>query len=175
MSIENLKDSLPEYAKDLKLNLSSLLTTSDLTEQQLWGSILAAALASRNANVIKVINEECKQHLNEAALNAVKAAAAIMAMNNIYYRFTHLASNKEYSTMPAGLRMNILANHGVDKADFEMWSLVVSAINGCSACMDAHEKQLLKHGLSISSVQDAVRVASIVHAVAVTLENAESL
>lgn len=175
MSIENLKDSLPDYAKDLKLNLSSLLTNTDLTEQQLWGSLLAAALASRNETVIKAIHTESQQHLNETALNAVKAAAAIMAMNNIYYRFTHLASNKEYSKMPAGLRMNVLANHGVDKADFEMWSLVVSAINGCSACMDAHEQQLLKHGLNISSVQASVRVAAIIHAVAVTLETNAAL
>ncbi len=175
MSIESLKEALPDYAKDLKLNLSSLLNTTDLNEQQLWGSFLSAAIASRNSTVIKSIAEEAKQHLSPEADQAAKAAAAIMGMNNIYYRFIHLASNKEYGKLPAGLRMNILANPGVDKSDFELWSLVVSAINGCGMCIDSHEKQLLTHNMSVASIQAAVRIASVVHAVSVTLNAEQAL
>lgn len=175
MSIENLKDQLPEYAKDLKLNLSSILNTQDLTEQQLWGALLAAALASRTPAVITAIAAEAKQHLSVEAAQAAKAAAAIMAMNNIYYRFVHLASNKEYAKLQAGLRMNIIGNPGVDKIDFEIWSLVVSAVNGCGMCIDAHEKQLLKNGMSMASIQAAVRIAAVIHAVALTLEGEEVL
>jgi alkyl hydroperoxide reductase subunit D len=175
MSIENLKDQLPEYAKDLKLNLSSLLNNTDLNEQQLWGALLAAAIASQHATVMKAIATEAQQHLSPEALQAAKAAAAIMAMNNIYYRFVHLASNKEYGKLQAGLRMNIIGNPGVDKTDFELWSLVVSAVNGCGMCIDSHEKQLLKNGVNMASIQAAVRIASVVHAVAVTIASEEML
>ena len=93
-----------------------------------------------------------------------------MAMNNVYYRFTHLASDPQYATMPAKLRMNVLAKPGVDRADFELWSVAVSAINGCGACIDSHEKVLRKSGVSAETIQAAVRIASVVHAVAVTLD-----
>ncbi len=78
-----------------------------------------------------------------------------MGMNNVYYRFVHLASNKQYGTLPAKLRMNIIANPGVDKTDFELWSLAVSAINGCGMCIDAHEAVLLKAGMPVEQIQTA--------------------
>ena len=84
--------------------------------------------------------------LSDAAQSAAKAAAAIMGMNNVYYRALHLMRNQEYRTLPARLRMNILANPGVDKTDFELWSLTVSAVNGCGLCLDAHEAELKKRG-----------------------------
>jgi alkyl hydroperoxide reductase subunit D len=93
-----------------------------------------------------------------------------MAMNNIYYRFTHLASDPDYATMPARLRMNVIANPGVEKADFELWSLAVSAINGCGKCIDAHDQVLRKAGVSREAVQQAVRIAAVIHAVAATLD-----
>lgn len=172
MSIESLKQQLPEYAKDLKLNLSSLVTAdATMTEQQLWGTLLASALASRCGAVIQAISEEASSHLDEAAVNAAKAAAAIMAMNNIYYRFVHLSSDKQYQTMPARLRMNVIAKPGVDKVDFELWSLAVSAINGCGMCIDSHAKELLSKGVSAETVQHAVRVASIIHAISATIDS----
>ena len=170
MSLEQLKASLPEYAKDLKLNLGSVMTTSDLSEQQIWGAALASAIASRNTAVTATIEGETRGRLSETALRAAKAAAAIMGMNNVYYRFTHLASNKEYRSMPARLRMNALANPGVEKLDFELWSLAVSAVNGCGMCIEAHGREVLAKGASKQAVQDVVRVASVIHAVAVTLE-----
>ena len=118
MSIDTLKSAIPDYAKDLKLNLSSLATDESLNEQQLWGSFLASAIASRNDVVIKAISEEAAGYLSAVAFDAAKAAAAIMGMNNIYYRFVHLSSNKAYQTMQAKLRMNIIGNPGVDKVDF---------------------------------------------------------
>lgn len=170
MSIESLKNALPEYAKDIKLNLSSLAGDETLSAQQLWGCFLASALASRNPVVIRAIAPVAKENLSEAAYNAAQAAAAVMAQNNVYYRFVHLASAKDYKTLPAKLRMNVMANPGVEKADFELWSLAVSAINGCGMCIDSHEAELRKHGLSTEQVQTAVRVASTVHAAACVLD-----
>lgn len=170
MSIESLKAALPDYAKDLKLNLSGIASTAGLTPQQLWGTALASAIASRNGEVLRAVAAEAAPHLSEAAVNAAKAAAAVMAMNNIYYRFTHLVSNKDYTTMPARLRMNVIANPGVEKLDFELWSLAVSAINGCGACVDSHERELLAKGGNKEMVQNAARIAAIIHAVAATLE-----
>ncbi len=175
MTLDTLRDALPDYAKDLKLNLSSLLNDNVLTEQQRWGTLVATALASRNGALIAAISGEAAQHLTPAALTAAKAAASIMAMNNIYYRFTHLASDPDYATMPARLRMNVIANPGVDRADFELWSLAVSAINGCGKCIDAHDQVLRKAGVSREAVQQAVRIASVIHAVAATLDGEQSL
>jgi lipoyl-dependent peroxiredoxin subunit D len=109
---------------------------------------------------------DAAQHLEPAALNGAKAAAAVMGMNNIYYRFVHLSANKDYATMPARLRMNIIGNPGVDKIDFELWSLAVSAINGCGMCIESHERVLLQHGVKSETIQSAVRIAAVMKAVA---------
>jgi alkyl hydroperoxide reductase subunit D len=170
MSIEILKQQLPEYARDLKLNLSSLAVEPGLSEQQRAGAFVVSALASRNPVVTEAIIAEFAPKLTPEALTAAKAAAAIMAMNNIYYRFTHLASSPDYRTLPAKLRMNVMAKPGVDKADFELWSLAVSAINGCGMCIDSHEKVLREHGITAEQIQAAVRIAAVVHAVAATLD-----
>ena len=98
-----------------------------------------------------------------------------MAMNNIYYRFVHLVHAADYKTLPARLRMTAMAKPGVDKVDFELWSLVVSAINGCGMCLEAHEKVCREHGLSAEQIQAAVRIAATVHAVARTLAAEEVL
>lgn len=173
MSIDTLKNLLPEYAKDLKLNLSALANEEILDAQKLWGTFVASAFGARNKTVIDLIVEEAKGHLSPEAMSAAKAAAAIMGMNNIYYRFAHLAANKDYLTMPAGLRMNVIGNPGVDKADFELWALAVSAINGCGMCIDAHEAALRKDGLSTAQIQAAARIAAVVHAVAAVLDGEE--
>jgi lipoyl-dependent peroxiredoxin subunit D len=173
MSIEALKDRLPEYAKDLKLNLSSLAAEASLNDQQRAGCFIACALASRNAETSHAIFSEFAPKLSPEALTAARAAAAIMSMNNIYYRFIHLASSPDYKTLPARLRMNVIGKPGVDKADFELWSLAVSAINGCGMCIDSHEKVLRDAGLTAEQIQTAVRIAAVVHAVACTIEGEE--
>jgi alkyl hydroperoxide reductase subunit D len=170
MTIEALKDALPDYARDLKLNLSSLAQEGLLNEQQRAGTFLACALASRNQAVTAAVMASFAPKLSPEALAAAKSAAAIMAMNNIYYRFTHLASAADYKTMPARLRMNVIGKPGVDKADFELWCLAVSAINGCGVCIDSHEKILREAGLSAEQIQAAVRIAAVVHAIAATLD-----
>ncbi len=175
MFVDGLKAALPDYAKDLKLNLGSVLTAPGLTPQQIWGTALAAAIASRNAAVVAAVAADGAAHLSPAAAAAAKTAAAIMGMNNIYYRFVHLASAPDYGTMPARLRMNALANPGVDKLDFELWSLAVSAINGCGMCIDSHEQQLVQGGMTREAIQNAVRIASVIHAVAVTLDAEDAL
>lgn len=174
MSVENLKNQIPDYAKDIRLNLSSLAGDETLNAQQLWGTFLVSALATRQTQVIAEIGAEAARNLSPEALNAARAAAAIMAMNNIYYRFVHLAKNNEYATLPAKLRMNALASPGVDKLDFELWSLAVSAINGCGMCIDSHEAGLKKHGATTEQIQTAVRIASVVHAAAAVLDAQES-
>ncbi len=174
MSIEHLKTRLPDYAKDLKLNLGSLATEPVLTVQQRAGTFIVAALASRNAEVTAALTAEFAPHLSAEALTAAKAAAAIMGMNNIYYRFTHLVGG-DYPKLPAKLRMNVMAKPGVDKADFELWSLAVSAVNGCGMCMESHEKVVRHGGLSSEQVQAAVRIAAVVHAVAATLDGEAAL
>ncbi|HUF19355.1 MAG TPA: carboxymuconolactone decarboxylase family protein, partial [Burkholderiales bacterium] len=148
MTIQTLKDRLPDYARDIKLNLGSLAAETVLTEQQKAGTFIVSAIASRNPEVIAATDAEFGHKLEPAALNAAKAAAAIMAMNNIYYRFLHLAENDEYSKLPAKLRMNAIANPGTSRTDFELWSLAVSAVNGCGKCVTAHEKVRRDGGIS---------------------------
>ncbi|HEY1723212.1 MAG TPA: carboxymuconolactone decarboxylase family protein [Magnetospirillaceae bacterium] len=175
MSIDALKDRLPDYAKDLKLNLSSLASEATLTEQQRAGTFIASALASRNAATTEAIMAAFGPQLSPDALTAAKAAAAIMGMNNIYYRFVHLASAPDYKTLPAKLRMNVIGKPGVEKADFELWSLAVSAVNGCGMCIDSHEKVLREAGVSTEAIQAAVRIAATVHAVAAVIDGEEAL
>lgn len=173
--IDALRDALPDYAKDQKLNLSSLASDTVLTPQQRFGTLLASALAARNPTVIAHVAAEAAQHLSPEAQEAAKAAASIMAMNNIYYRFVHLVGASDYKTLPAKLRMNAMAKPGVEKADFELWSLAVSAVNGCGMCLEAHEHELRKAGLGAEQIQAAVRIAAIVHAIAATLEGEQAL
>ncbi|MGK5550556.1 alkyl hydroperoxide reductase [Actinomadura kijaniata] len=175
MSVDALKSSLPDYAKDTKLNLGSVTSTSQLTEQQLWGTVLASALASRNPVVIRELAEEAGDYLSAEAFDAAKGAASIMAMNNVYYRSMHLLSDETYETLRAGLRMNIIGKPGVEKVDFELWCLAVSAINGCGKCLDAHEKVLRDAGMPREQIQEAIKIASVVHAAALTLEGEAAL
>jgi alkyl hydroperoxide reductase subunit D len=175
MSIDRLKSSIPDYAKDIRLNLGSIVADETLSAQQLWGALFASALATGEPTVIAAIGAEATAKLSPEALTAAKSAAAIMAMNNVYYRFLHLTPNAEYKTLPAKLRMNVLANPGVLKVDFELWSLAVSAVNGCGLCIEAHEDELRKGGLTAIQVQTAVRVAAIVHAVAAVIAGEAAL
>ncbi|MBV8438384.1 MAG: carboxymuconolactone decarboxylase family protein [Silvibacterium sp.] len=171
MSVDALIESLPNYAKDLKLNYSSLIRQStELTPQQLWGTVVASALATRNPGLTEAVLAEAANHLTPQALEAAKAAAAVMGMNNVYYRFLHLTSNEKYATLPARLRMNVMRTHGVDHIDFELWALAVSAINGCGKCVDSHEKVVREKGTGEETILAIVRVASIIHAIGVVLD-----
>jgi len=173
MTLSEIKSTIPDYAKDLRLNLDAVLSemgASGLSAKQIGLVALASAIASRHEPLVAAIAAEAAKHASAQELNGARTAAAIMAMNNVYYRFTHLVGEPEYQTLRAGLRMNAMANPGCDKLDFELCSLAVSAINGCGMCMDSHEKTLRKHDLPAQAVQSAARIAAVVHAVAVTLE-----
>ncbi|OPC82563.1 alkyl hydroperoxide reductase [Embleya scabrispora] len=171
MGLDVLKAALPEYAKDLKLNLGSVVGNSKLQEQTLWGTVLVSAIATRSPKVLAELEPEAKSRLSEEAYNAAKAAAAVMAMNNVYYRSMHLIGDPEYGNLRAGLRMNIMANPGAPKADFELWSLAVSAINGCGRCLESHEQVLRKENMPRETIQEAIKIAAVIHAVGVTLES----
>ena len=167
MSLDALRETLPAYAKDLSLNLSSLAAETGLSEQQKWGCFVAAAYAVGSGPVIKAVTASATEAgLPAEALEAAKGAAAIMAMNNVYYRALHIMKGgEEYRTVPARLRMTLIGNPGVEKVDFELWSMAVSAVNGCGMCMDAHEAELKKHGFSTVQIQAALRIAAVVNAV----------
>jgi alkyl hydroperoxide reductase subunit D len=173
MTVDTIRDQLPDYARDLKLNLGTVLTPQGapgLTESQIASIALATAIAARNPQLVRAIENWAEPHLDAAHLQAARAAAAIMGMNNIYYRFLHLVEDAEYQTMPARLRMNVIGNPGIDKLEFELLSLAVSAVNGCGMCVTSHERKLREGGTSREAIQSAVRIASVVHAVAGVLE-----
>lgn len=168
MSLDALREALPDYARDQRLNLSSLAGEPALSGQQRAGTFIACALATGHAPTIRAMLGEFGPQLPPEALGAAKAAASIMAMNNIYYRFVHMVGG-DYRTMPAKLRMSVIGRPGVDKLDFELWCLAVSAINGCGMCVESHVRAVREGGMSAEQVQAAVRIASVVHATAVTL------
>ena len=177
MTLNELKAQLPDYAKDLRLNLDTVLAETGapgLSQKQIAIIALASAIASRHAPLTSAMTALVTPQLSEQEANGARAAAAIMAMNNIYYRFVHLVGDSEYGTLRAGLRMNVMANPGCDKIDFELASIAVSAVNGCGMCLESHEKTLRKHEVPALTIQSAVRIASVIHAVAVTLEQASA-
>ena len=178
MSVADLRSKLPEYAKDLKLNLDSVLSEAGapgLNMAQIAMVALGAAYASRFKPLTEAIAAFAAEHATGEQLTAAKGSAAIMGMNNIYYRFQHLVSHPEYETIPAKLRMNVIgAYKGDAKNDFELVSLAVSAVNGCGLCVTSHEKKLRAHEVSREAIQSAVRIASVLHAVAVVLEQADA-
>jgi alkyl hydroperoxide reductase subunit D len=176
-SLEQLRAALPDFARDLKLNLGSVLSPEGapgLSERQIWAVALASAIAARNGEFTRAVEAAARAHLDEAHLTAARTAAAIMAMNNVYYRFLHLVGDPEYPHLPARLRMNALVSPGIERRDFELLALAVSAINACGLCISSHEKKL-REGLDRQAIQSAVRIASVIHAVAGVLEYTHSL
>jgi alkyl hydroperoxide reductase subunit D len=174
MNIDTIKECLPDSAKDLRINLGNVLKAESLTPAQAYGAALASALASRSPDLVEAFRMAASEHLDASGLAAVESASALMAMNNIYYRFTHLVSDSEFGTMPARLRMQAMSNHGASSVDFELWSIAVSAINGCGKCLDSHVAKAIGDAVTKVMVQDVVRIASVVFAVAVTLDSAKA-
>jgi alkyl hydroperoxide reductase subunit D len=171
--MDTLRDRIPEYARDLRLNIATVLTPQGapgLSEPQLWMTALATAIAARNAELARLVEAAASARLQPAEVEAARAAAAIMGMNNVYYRFLHLVEDEEYAKLPARLRMNVIGSPGIARADFELVSLAVSAVNGCGKCVTAHERVLRQHEVSREAVQSAVRIASVIHAIASVLD-----
>jgi alkyl hydroperoxide reductase subunit D len=170
--IKNLTSSFPDAAKDLKLNLQSVLSdgSGSLSDKQRFGVALACSFAARNDDLKSAILADAENVLDDAWIDDAKAAAALMAMNNVYYRFRHMIGKSEYSAMPPRLRMSRIASPQTSKLDFELFCLAVSSINGCEMCVRSHEKSLLELGANEVQVHDAVRIAAVVFAAAVSLE-----
>jgi alkyl hydroperoxide reductase subunit D len=172
-TLEEVRNLIPEPARDLKLNLQAVLAESTLTPAQRWGVAVASAVASRNATLRRAILDAARREVTPAVIDDAVAAASLMAMNNVYYRFRHLVANTSYQERPARLRMNRMVKPAGSQVDFELYSLAVSAINGCGTCLDAHEKVVLNGGLTENHVHDAVRIAATIHGAAVALDLAE--
>lgn len=170
MNFEQFLDAIPEYAKDMRLNLSTLVKQAELTEEQVWGVVAACAIASRNATVTKVLLAEAAAHLAPEALHSAKCAAAVMGMNNVYYRFQHLMEGEKYKTIPARLRMQAIRMHGGDPVNFELYCTAVSAINNCQACLGSHEHVLREKGVTEETIVAAVRLASVIHSLAAVFD-----
>ena len=171
VATEAVRQTLPEAAKDIRLNLQAVLQGGPLTPAQRWGTAIAAALAARSPRLRDALLAEARREVDEAVIEDARAAAAVMAMNNVYYRFRHMVGKPGYSQMPPRLRMQRIAQPATSKLDFELFCLAVSAINACEACVKAHEKVVVEGGLTEEHVHDAVRIAAVVHAAAVGLES----
>lgn len=176
MSIDTLRASLPEFAKDVKINLGNVLDPErvGLSRAQLLLIALASAYATKCPEVVQALEGEvgsaiAEGVMTEAAIEASRSAATIMAMNNIYYRFIHLLNDAEYSKLPAGLRMQCIANPGVSKIDFELMSLAVSAITGCGMCIESHVKHLQEAGVAPVDIQASIKVAAVVNSASTAL------
>jgi lipoyl-dependent peroxiredoxin subunit D len=163
-SLEAFRDSLGDFAKDVRVNLSSIMTpegAADLTQEQIDLIALSSAYATRCLKLIDAVQAEVSVRLSEGQITAAKIASTMMAMNNVYYRFTHLVSDESVTKLPTKLRMMSLSSHGIPKVDFELCSLAVSAINGCGMCMESHVHEVLKHGITPVGVQSSIRIAAV--------------
>lgn len=169
-ALDVLRDSIPEPARDIKLNLQTVLQPGSLTPAQRWGVAIASAVAARNQSLRDAVLADARTEVGEDVIDDALAAAALMAMNNVYYRFRHLVGKPSYSQMPARLRMQRIAKLATNKADFELFCLAVSAINACEMCIRSHEEVVRAGGLSEEQVHDAVRIAATINAAAVALE-----
>ena len=166
MSLKQFAETLPDYAKDIRLNLGSILSDQLMGEERKLALLLSCAHGSGYKPLVEAAEAEVAGKLSDQVAYAARGAAALMAMNNVYYRFVHLTSNPEYGTMPARLRMNFIGSHGIAKEDFELFSLAVSAINGCGMCIDSHERVLQQHNVKSETIQAAARIGAVMKALA---------
>ena len=166
-ALQSLRESLPDEARDIRLNLDAVMDAPSLSPQQRWTVAVACALATGSPELASAVQEQALLAASREAAEDGRAAAILMAMNNTYYRFKHVAGKPAYEAMPARLRMNRLGRPATDKATFELACLAVSAINGCAACVTAHEGAVIAAGLTEEAVHDAVRIGSTLRAAAV--------
>jgi len=170
MSIDALKAKIPDYAKVIKLNLTSLLEAAEpvqLNRLQIAQLALAAAYATGQITVIQALEAFAKQQgMQDEGKNAIKAAASLMSMNNIYYRSIHFINYEKYKKLPANLRMHMLQRHGIDQRDFELYCVVLSAINGCERCLASHVVALEKAGVGTAEIHYSLRLAGVIKGLA---------
>ena len=167
--LDELRAAIPEPAKDIRLNLAAVMEGGSLAPAQRWLIAAAAAFAARNPRLAEAVAGDAGQAAGAGVVDDARAAAALMAMNNVYYRFRHQVGKPSYAEKPPRLRMNRLARPAGTRADFELACLAVSAINGCESCVRAHERAVIEGGLTEEQVHDAVRIAATVAAAATAL------
>ena len=169
-AVETLRDLMPEHARDIKLNVQAVMQSESLTAAQRWGVAIASAVAARSPRLRDALLEDARANaVEETVIDDALAAASLMAMNNVFYRFRHMVAKESYTQKPARLRMQRIAKPATNKADFELFCLAVSAINGCEMCIRSHEEAVIAGGISEDQVHDAVRIAATTNAAGVTL------
>lgn len=169
-SLEDLRQSLPEPAKDLKLNLQTVLRGESLGAEQALGCALASALFIREADVAAALLEEMQgKGVDAALIDDAKAAASIMAMNTTYYRTQHLLEDDVFTKSPAKLRMNRMMSPASSKLNFELFSMSCAALSGCQMCLKSHQQSLKQHDATDDNVHDSVRIAAVINGVATGL------
>lgn len=162
--VEDIKNSIPDTAKDIKLNLDSVINRSGLDEVDAHACALAAAIASANGELAYEIQHNGPLR-GTVEREAAKTAAALMGMNNIYYPFVEMTGDEELKRSPSGLRMNAYATHGgVDKKKFEMYALAASIVGKCHFCVKSHYDVLKKEGMTTQQLQAVGRIAAVVGA-----------
>ncbi|MBX3021418.1 MAG: carboxymuconolactone decarboxylase family protein [Bdellovibrionales bacterium] len=167
MKLAEVKELIPDYGRDIKLNLEAVLSAEGaqgLTPPQIWGVALASAYALKSQDLVRMALDAGADALNDDIRNASKGAATIMAMNNVYYRSQHLMGDAELKALPARLRMNIIGKPGIEKADFELMCFAISALAGCGQCLTAHLQELRKAGISNEGIQASLKIASVLNA-----------
>jgi alkyl hydroperoxide reductase subunit D len=168
---DKLRDVFPDAARDIKINLQNVLQPATLNLEQTWGVAVACAWAARNRQLTDALVADAKaKGVADAVLEDAKAAAVMMGMNNVYYRFKHVISKEAYEQKPARLRMLRLKQVAANQTDFELFCAAVSAVNFCESCLRSHEAVVVEGGLTEDHVHDAVRIAAVVNAAAVALE-----
>ena len=164
-----IKERIPDYAKDIRLNLDGVLARSSLDKADALGAALAAAYAARSKTIVDAIRGSGE--LTEVDVNAALSAAALMGMNNVWYPYVEMANDEDLRTQRAELRMNAYATHGgVDKKRFELFSLAASIVGKCHFCVAAHYKMLKENGLTAQQLRDVGRIAAVVTASALALD-----
>lgn len=177
-ALSALRERIPDQAKDLRLNIQSVLSSDKLTRDHRWGIAIASACFVRHERLRDALLADARAAgVPEAVVDDAKAAAALMAMNTVYYRFRHLVGKETYSQIPARLRMQRMGAPATDKTTFELFSLACSALAGCETCLRNHEAAVVPGALTADQVNDAVRIAAVVNgvAVALTLEDANAI
>lgn len=161
--IDQIKEALPEYAKDTKLNLDSVIKRSTLSPAEAEACALAAAVATGNGKIVSLLIGNIE---DQSEVNAALTAASLMAMNNVWYPFLEMAEDENLSGLPAQLRMNAISSHGgTTKARFESYSLAASIVGRCHFCVKAHYETLKKEGYSVENLRDIGRIASVMTSV----------
>ncbi|HEY8400298.1 MAG TPA: carboxymuconolactone decarboxylase family protein [Cytophagaceae bacterium] len=162
-ALEKLLESNSKYLKDLRINLKNVLTSEYLSEKETALIALAVAVNNQNKPLESSFSNLAKEKgATVDEIGETVACASLLSSNNIFYRFRHFVGKEKYNTLPARIKMSIMVNPILGKEFFELTSLAVSAVNGCEACVAAHEQSVLQHGSSEERVLDAIRLAAIV-------------